>query len=273
MKNEAFYSLKRVILIISLCLIKAWFCPLCTYGQSNPDPDLIVKTTGDSIQCRILNIDDDGIHYRLGSGNLMSIPQKEVASYALSHFALPYEEWTTGGQLPPKVRTHVFYFMVSAGTTDFGSVSFGDAGGLTFHGGFDAAFYLQPWLKAGLKFNAINAAIDFGKKYTYSDRVMLIAPALYGSFGKKALKMDVCASFGIMNWRLSNQKRYGIPVDNKSSNATGCYFSIGLTYMFIRNFGIGLNVHTIQGKLQDEAGNMERNPSGMGGSFGLVFSF
>ena len=261
--------MNKVFLIVTLFLIKSW-CN--SYGQQNPD--LIVTSTGDSIQCHIINVDAGEIQFRLGAGNLVIIRQNEVASFEYNFYA------RSQGVAPPVSTTStrkrdrsLFYLMISTGAADFGSVSFGDVGGFTVLGGADAAFFMTPWLKAGLKFSTINAKIDFGDKYTYSDRVMFIAPALYGSFGKNAFKVNACASAGLMNWQLSNQMRDGIHFDNKTSTSVGSLFSVGVSYRFTRHMGVGLNVHTIIGKVKNENENMERNPTGAGGTVGVFFSY
>ena len=272
--------------IITLVLLKSLFCTL--YAQQNPD--LIVTATGDSIRCSIINVGPDEIQFRLGVGSLITIRQNEVSSYEYNFFqGLQTESPVTpasppSGVSPPasiivspatteKPNRSFFYLMISSGVVDFGSVSFGDVGGFTFAGGADVAFFLTPWLKAGAKFNVVNANIDFGDKYTYSDIVIFYGVALHGSFGKGAFKVNLCASAGMMNWQLSNRALNGSNIDDASSTSTGGLFSAGVSYRFAKNIGIGLNVQTILGSIKNEAENIERTPSGTGATVGIFFSY
>ena len=278
----------KVILVITLVLVKSLFCSL--YAQQNPD--LIVTATGDSIRCNIINVDANEIQFRLGIGNLVTIRHNEISSYSYNFFAgmqtetpatSPTRVSSTGASatLPStavKSKQSRFYMMISSGVVDFGSVSFGDAGGFTFAGGADAAFFLTPWLKAGAKFNVINANIEFsnmyGDMYTYNDMIMFYGAALHGSFGKGAFKINLCASAGMMNWQLSNRALNGIDIDNTSSTSTGGLFSAGVSYRFAKNVGVGLNMQTAMlGNIKNEAENIERKPSGTGAMIGIFFTY
>ena len=277
--------MKKLIIII-LVLAKSMFCTL----SAQQNLDLIVTSTGDSIRCSIITVGSDEIHFRLGAGNLITIRQNDVSSYAYNFFSVLQTETPATPATPPPVvsppvsspaspsaadmsKRSRFYMMISSGAVDFGSVSFGDVGGLTFAGGLDAAFFLTPWLKAGGKFSVVNANIDFGDTYTYNDMVMFYGAALHGSFGKGAFKVNVCASAGMINWQLLNRVQEGSTIDNTSSTSAGGLFSAGVSYCFAKNIGIGLNVQTIMGSIKNEAENIERKPSGTGATVGIFFSF
>ena len=247
------------------------FCSLLAYGQN---PDLIVTTTGDSIQCIIADVGVNDIQFRIGTGNVISIKLVEVSSYEYNFIRASPAVKDTPKSKPQKAEKQrdslPFYFALSGGSSAYGSVSLGETEGLAMLLGADAAYFFNSWIGAGVKFSAMTAKVDFGEKDYYSDMLMFYGGGLYGSFGKGAFNVNICASAGNINWKMSDYVSGGNPVEDATFSAFGCFFSAGVGYQFSKNIGIGLNLQSVVGKMVH---HFERNPAGIGCSLGLNFRF
>ena len=248
------------------------FFSLFAHGQS-ANPDLIVTVTGDSIQCRIINVGDDEIRFRFSSGAIISIKQNEVVSYEYNFAA-----FRSGRSQAKDLDTQSdrqerapFYLSLTGGVGAFGSVSFGETDdGFALLLGADAAYFFNSWFGAGIKLNTMSAKVDFGDELTYSDMLMFYGATFHGRFGKNRFKVNVCIAAGEINWKLSNQTRYGNSIEDASHTSFAGFLSTGVSYRFTKNIGAGINLQTLTGAIKEEA---QRNPAGTGVTMGIVFSF
>ena len=244
-------------------------CSLSAYGQQNSD--LIVTVSGDSIQCRIIDVGVNVIQFRYGAGNIISIRRNEVATFEYNFFS---RSQTLASSRVETRKLPSFYLAANAGVGAFGSISFSDdAEGFALIIGVDAGYFLNSWLGAGLKINAMHAKVDLDEKFTYDDMAMLFGPALYGSFGKNNLKLNLCIAGGGLLWTMFNQSYDGYSIDDSKAVSVGGFFSAGIGYNFTRNTGVGLNLQSMIGKLEDEDRSLERNLLALGYTFGINFRF
>jgi len=249
-------------------------CSLSVFGQ-----DLIITSTGDSLKCKIIEVDADEIQFRFGaSGNVISIKRGETESYEYN-FApasiTPQKEKNRRVKTVRIEKENLPYFAaISTGTTSFGSVSFGETKGAAMAFGVDAAYFFKQWLGGGLKLNIENCDVDFGESYFYHDRVTFYGPALYARWGKEKFFATACASVGGLRWKLSNQMYHAAPLENKTCSSVGTFLSVGVSYYFTQQIGFGLNLQSLIGSMKDkEAENIKRHSAGIGCTLGVNFRF
>jgi len=175
---------------------------------------------------------------------------------------------------PVKSPVHYppLYLAVTAGASSFGAYSIGEIkSGATAVFGLDIAYFFNKNFGAGLKMNYSNCNVDFSNgTFTYSDQLLLVGPALYGLWGKENFAFTASAGIGGLNWKMTNTS--GASKKDQSNTAAGGFISAGFRYMFNRNFGIGLNVQSVIGSVQNEE-RETRTPAKLGVSPGLHFRF
>ena len=170
-----------------------------------------------------------------------------------------------------------FYLSVSSGASGFGKYSLGETnkGGASLYGA-ELAYFFKPNIGAGLKMNVATSDAIFnfqGSSLTYRDRVMFVGPALYARKENKEFACTLGAGLGVINWKLSDVTDiyYG-GGDDEVYSSVGGFLSVGISYMFTRNVGLGLNIQTLLGSLEDQYGFI-RKPTGIGGTVGVNFRF
>ena len=256
-----------------LILMFLVFYSLGAYGQ-----DLIITSTGDSLKCKIVEVDADEIQFRFGaSGNIITIKKSETALYEYNVMPVPVNEKVKAEKQKeisikePSSTKYTFYAAISVGTSTFGKVSFGkDIKGIAWLLGVDAVYFFHPMLGAGLKLNTANCDVKSNQPFSYHDRVMFYGPAVHGRFEKDRIALTICASIGGLTWKLSDLSYDDISFENQSYTSFGCFFSAGVNYMYSRNIGFILNVQTTPlGSLK----KFERIPNGIGCSLGVNFRF
>jgi len=245
------------------------------YGQ-----DLIITVTGDSLQCKIIEIGNDDILIRFGrSSDIISIKRNEMTSYEYNFELMPSEKKPPYVPSPenkmkeqPAADYLPYYAALAAGASSFGSVSFGHVEGLVLSFGADLAYFFNPWLGAGIKLNTMSCNIDFGEAFSYHDRVIFLGPALYGRFEKNKMTCIASAGAGGCIWMMNHQISNGNTRDNMSCTSPGGFLSAGVNYSLTQQFGIGLNVQSAVCSMKNACG-YERKPSGIGGTLGINYKF
>ena len=239
------------------------------YGQN---PDLIVTTGGDSLKCKIVEVNASEIQFRFDTGSIISIPRNEVASHQYNYIpANPTNRETPAGAPKEKKKTAAanppFYVALTAGASTFGSYSMGkiEKGGPGVFGA-DVAYFFLPYLGAGLKVNVGICEVDFGESLTYNETITFAGPALHGIFRKGVLAFTGVAGVGVLNWNY--RKKLVSASLTESYTTAGASLSAGVNYMLTRHVGVVFNVQSVLGAVKDDAGN-ERKPAGIGASLGL----
>ena len=276
--------MQNIILIISttmkqlilLCFVLVY--SLSAYGQ---DRDLIVTTTGDSLKCKIIEIDSDEIQFRFGTGSIITIKRSEAGSYEYNYYALSSAKGTSKAKQeknkPVRTPSHrgklPFYAGITAGSSAYGSVTLGDTKGFAMALGGDAAYFFNDWLGAGIKLNTMICDVDFDR-IKYHEMVMFLGPALYGHFGSNKMVFTVGAGGGMLNWSITKQENsdVSLKLNEETSMSAGGFISAGINYMLTRNMGIGLNIQTTFGSVTN-VDDEKRNPTGIGGTLGINFRF
>ena len=277
--------------LISLTFL---LCSLVVYAQ---DTDLIVTTGGDSLKCKIVEINANEIQFRFGTGGIISIPRNEVASYQYNFTSAPStttlpatnRDTRTNYVDPPantvpaerkkrekSVAEHQpFYVAITGGASTFGTVSFGKitkGGPLVV--GANIAYFFHPNIGAGLKVNMGFCEVDFGESssFTYKEKIWFFGPSLYGRWGKDKFTFTTSAGVGALTWVwLLSPKEYGLIMVNSTPLSVGGFLSAGVNYMLTQHLGIGLNLQSVIGTGERD-GNI-RNPTGLGATLGINFRF
>ena len=170
-----------------------------------------------------------------------------------------------------------FYAALSLGLSSFGQYSLGDinSGGAVVIG-LDGAYFLKPYLGAGLKLNIelSNVAYYESKEeaFAYRDMTMFIGPAAFGKWEKDKIVCIGTVGIGALNWRLAKIKEYGVDSKNESYTSIGGFISAGVSYMLTEQIGVGLNVQSTLGKITDKY-DWERKPVKIGGTLGINIRF
>jgi outer membrane protein W len=277
------------------------FCSFASYGQ-----DLIVTTTSDSLNCKIIEVQTEVIHFRFGDGNPISVKREEVKSYQYNYFtvtpvkttkspAQPASEKTTTVKNPTAVKPArvgypPVYLSLALGARSFGSFS-GYAGvnevtsGATVVLGIDAAYFFGSSIGVGFKLNyaAANVIVDEINNSSYYDAITFWGPTLYGRWGKGKFGFTANAGLGGLSWSMSEIEINRYYYDDFSTISFGVFLSAGVNYMFTKHFGINANLQSVIGSVQGTLEltdtyssptlTLKRNPVGIGGTIGLDFRF
>ena len=270
--------MKHIIFLIFLIF------PFIAYGQ-----DLIITTTGDSIKCKIIELDDSEIQFRFGPESVININRKEVKTYEYNFFSRTSTDRKNAGKnqqnsnepvkkpkenmmpQPPKEKLPPFYLALSGGISSFGTASFvtlNSGGPLAL--GADVAYFFTKWIGAGVKLNLSFCEIDFDEDKIYNETVSFIGPALYGRFGSKRIAFISDIGVGMLGWGVNYSD--DSPEFKSFTPSFGGYVSGGVNFMFTKNIGINLKVNSVIGYLSDDYDN-ERNPTSIGGAFGFTIRF
>ena len=266
---------------------------LAIYGQ-NPNPDLIVTTGGDSLNCKIIEVTAGEIQFRFGTGGIIAIPRSDVISHqynfepaqAVTTRAVQPTATTTaqpaattdvqpetttivnGGSV--KVSKQTSYppaflaFTAEAGA--FGSISLGEIkSGIAGGFGADAAYFFNQRIGAGLKLNTGICEVDFGDAI-YNEVITFLGPALYGRFGNERIAFAAGTAVGLLLWKWNFRN------EQKTDTSVGVIISGGINFMITQNFGIGMNLQSIIGSVENANGE-ERKPAGIGATMGFNFRF
>jgi len=256
-----------------LILFALLLCAQVVYGQ-----DLIVTTTGDSLYCKILDVNADEIQFRFGrSGNVISIRRDETVmhryNFKSASSSAKSKKTKTGKSDRGETDRGDIYVALWSGARTFGKMSAGDvsAGG-AFVLGTDVAYFFNPSLGAGLKVNIANCDVNFSDDYFYyRDRVMFFGPAVHGRWNKGKLSLNANLSVGGLNWQLSNLRIDGASKDGESVTGIGGILSAGVFYTVIQRLGVGLNVQSVLGSLKTD--DYERKPTSIGLVLGVNYRF
>ena len=251
-------------------------CSVGAYGQ-----DLIVTTTGDSLKCKIIEIDADEIQFRFGTnGNVISIKKSETAMYEYNFVPAPFKVQPKEKKKKEKTQRissseHLpYYVAISGGATTFGSISFGEVNCFEMAFGADGAYFFTPWIGAGLKLSATSCDIKFNEPFAYRDIVMFGGGALFGRWEKDRLFVIASAGAGAINWMLMKQVYNEVKRSDKSLISVGGIVSAGVGYSLTPQIGVSFNAQSIIGSVKDKEGeNTERNPLGIGCTFGINYRF
>ena len=244
----------------NLIIFALLLCSQIVYSQ-----DLIITTTGDSLRCKILDVNTDEIQIRFGrTGNVITILKDETVSVEYNYI-LTSPESGAASKKP-------FFVSVGSGASTFGSLSTGDAerGGATVICA-DAAYFFGAHFGAGLKLNVSSCRVNFSDMFLCNDRVVFCGPALFSSFGKKRLAFAANAGVGVLNWNLSDVRIDDVSIDNKSATSVGAMLSAGVNYKLTPHIGLGARLQSVIGSMR--ADNYERNTSSVGFVLGLNFRF
>jgi len=232
--------------------------------------DLIVTSTGDSLHCKIIDVNADEIQFRFGkNGNVISIRRNETVAHRYNYKPLSASNRKTGAsadKYPP------LYIALSSGASTFGKISTGNAErGGTLALGADVGWFFNPKIGAGLKLIVADCNINFDNVFLCHDRVMFYGPALYIRLGKGKLALAANAGVGGLSWTMSDVRIEGVSKDNASATGMGGFVSAGVNYMATRNIGLGINVQSLLGSIKSD--DYERNPTSVGGVFNINFRF
>ena len=232
------------------------------YGQQQ-NRDLIVTTTGDSLFCKIIDVNPNEIQFSFDrSGSVITIKRSETVSHTYN-----YRPASVSGKSSDKRNTEksagFFNVAISAGVNTFGTISVGDveSGGAFVFGG-DFGYFYNPYFGAGIKFFVTSCDINFSDYFWGSDRLSFGGPALYGRFGKKKLSYGVSASFGYLTWLLSNASINNVKLDDVSATNFGGFVSAGVNYMVTQEIGLGFNIQSMFGSIKTD--NYERTSAPAG---------
>jgi len=258
-----------------IILITLFFCSLALYGQ-----DLIVTASGDSLKCKITEVSAVEIQFRFGQGRVISINRSEVESFQYNFNTVgkgKSSKKTSSTDKYKPVTKHKdylpFYAGLSGGIRNFGSVSIGEMKSKApIFFGLDIAGFFNPNIGAGIKFNMENSKVDFGEIGSWNDRIMFVGAGLYGRWTKNKLELNASASVGAIMWNMSNLNLNNTLQPDESTSSLGGYLSTGFNYMVSKNIGIGLNLQSAIGKVENKK-SIERNPAGVGAgvNFGYYF--
>jgi hypothetical protein len=187
-----------------------------------------------------------------------------------NHERVSSQENKTAGQ--PTNEFLPYYAALMAGMSSFGSVSFGNVDGYVLSIGADVAYFLNPWLGAGIKLNTMSCQIDFGETFSYRDMVIFLGPALHGRLGISKISCMVSAGAGGCIWMMRRQISNNTSRDNVSCAAPGGILSAGVNYCLTQQIGVGLNVQSTISTLKNSSG-YERKTKGIGGALGIHYKF
>ena len=150
-----------------------------------------------------------------------------------------------------------YYVALSGGASSFGKISDAEVkNGAATVLRADIAYFLKSYLGLGVKTYAMFSTVNFEETTRYEERMYLVAPALYGRWGKGKMSLTASAGLGILNWLASAQRNEPsvsvspVSVSSTSESALGGFFSLGMDYMFTKRFGIKLNVQTPVGSIK-----------------------
>ena len=247
--------------LILLCV--ALFCSFAAYGQ---DRDLILTVTGDSLKCKIVELDSYEIQFRFGAGNIISIKRNEVKSYEYNFYSLKTASSKAGA-----FKNLPFYAGITAGISQYGSINIGDTEGFALSLGCDISYFFKKRFGVGVKFNTMSCTVDFGEM-SYSDRVTFVGPAFYGRFGADRLSFTAGAGAGMLIWNIADVRASGVSIWEETAVSAGGFVSLGGNYMLTRNFGVALNVQYSLGSITNDY-DIKRNPAGTGCTMGINFRF
>ena len=161
-----------------------------------------------------------------------------------------------------------FYVALSGGAGSYGTYSIGEIkSGGTAVLGIDVAYFFNRNIGAGLKLNREFCDIDTGSSIANNETMTFFGPALYLRWGKDKLALTAGAGIGILGWQCTISN-----LETSIDASVGAFLSAGANYMLTQNFGIGLNVQSVFGSLNDQYGN-KRNPAGIGATLGFNFRF
>jgi len=264
-----------------LFLLLLFFCSCFVYGQ-----DLIVTVSGDSLKCKITEVNSEEIQFRFGQGRVISINRSEVASFQYNFEPVSGKEKGdkksgTGKSKPSSVNNNQkqarsylpFSVGVSGGIRSFGSVSTGEmksAVPIVF--GLDAAGFFKQSIGAGIKLNIANSIVDFEDTGSWYDQILFVGPGLYGRWTKSKLELTASASVGALMWKMADINLEKVTETSQSATSFGGYLSTGVNYLLSNNISIGLNFQTAVGKVKMED-SFERNPAGAGVTIGVNIKF
>ena len=253
------------------------FYSCLVYGQ-----DLILTVSGDSLKCKIIEVNTEEIQFRFGKGRIISINTSEVDSYQYNFESAtgkdkPVKKTGGGNKTKPvsgesQNKEYLpLYISLSGGVRNFGSVSIGEMKGKApIVVGFDAAYFFNSSFGAGLKFNMANSKVDFAESGCWDDRIMFIGAGLYGRWSVQKLELLASAAAGTLLWNMSNYKLNNATQPDNSANSFGAFLNAGISYKVSKNIGIGINFQSVIGKIKIEDG-LERNPAGGGAVLILNF--
>ena len=252
-------------------LLAFLFCTFAAHGQN---VDLIVTTTGDSLRCKIVEVTAERIQFRFEQGTVIPIGRSEVASYQYN-FSQPAANAPAGRNAAAKpVDTkpaqrekkdqaaeksssgyRPFYTAFTIGGGSFGS-AFEEIDGTALNFGLDFAYFFIPQLAAGLKLNFAGSQVsyeDYYESLSYYDFVSFYGPALYGRFPMKKFAFAASLGLGGLKWSISDVTLNGIKSSEKESySAFGGFISAGVNYMFTQHVGIGANLQSMLGTIEED---------------------
>ena len=163
-------------------------------------------------------------------------------------------------------RKKPFYLSVSAGKSAYGTVSFGEtkSGGPGVLGA-DAALFFSKNIAVGVKVNMAVCQLNFGEDGIFEETVIFYGPALYWRIGKNRFSVIVSAAAGELIWKCSEWDAL-IELPEKKSTIGG-FMSAGLNYSLTQNLGIGANLQSAIGTIEN------RKPAAIGATLGINFRF
>jgi len=253
-----------------LILFAVLLCSQVVYGQ-----DLIVTTSGDSLFCKIIDVNVDEIQFRFGkSGNVISIKRDETVLHRYNFKPASGSDASSGRSRTKSESSNEGGLDVAlwAGANTFGKISAGEkeTGG-SFLLGADIAYFFNPNLGAGLKVNVADSDVNLSEFFVYHDRVIFFGPALYGRLGKGKLSLAVSAGVGGLNWQMSDLRIGNDTIEDESVTGIGGFLTAGVNFMLTEHLGLGLNLQSALGSLKTD--NYERNPMSLGAVLGINYRF
>ena len=213
-------AMKYLISIVFL------LCSVGAFGQ-----DLIMTTAGDSLKCKIVEVNAGEIQFRFGTGGIISIERKEVASYQYNFAPATPANRTT----PARNADPVYQMPANVSSNDFPKFYAGLVVGLPTLIGVNGAYFFNHLAGAGF---AVHHQILHYYDETYY--TTFFGPVFYGHWGRRNGKFFFPTNIGL--GAISYKYTYDNSYLDYDDTELGFFTSFGAAFKPTKSFSIGLNL-------------------------------
>ena len=207
-------------------------CSVVAYGQ-----DLILTTAGDSLKCKIVEVNASEIQFRFGTGGIITIERKEVATYQYNY--APATTASPVSTAPARTAEQTYQTPASVSSQKTPHIYVGLVGGAPLLlVGLNGAYFFNRLIGAG--FAVHHQVINYDDGST--DKITFYGPVFYGHWGRRNGKFFFPTNFGVGAVSYNYQYESYWNVFDATGTELGFFTSLGAAFKPTRSFSIGLNL-------------------------------